>query len=578
DNVACTLHVLFILVDFIKVNQNDKISPNCSQPVGFLGGSLFHTVEQCFSLASTVNANVVYILHLKEGDHCKIYKCELNNIEKDWNYSWTKEPTKDAGVTYALPHEYNKRCHNSYFVRKMDIRSKTFSGCYLLSRYQNIKHLRECEAMACNDKANTFNFYNDSEIICETMHCEWNTTLNDYDLKLKPMLNNRTASIYRLSHVSKPCNTLSWNDSVELPFREPNCWPSFSVESFQEKDENLQNFCSFGANTFQNQIAAVSRVTGYRCPSNEEGTDWKYSPIRYDTYKFPSTKWITVPYPGTPNCNSSYIYKMVSHKDQNQMANCSPSKTIQQARDLRQCMIYACELGFNVINYDSSTKSGLKCHLLECHKHHSENYDFEYVTVKQDEKRHKIQVYALQYETNQKPKIGSTLEPPKSAPSETPAQCKKYDPLVTFLKIYSPMSLVAIVLLILVIVYLWNPCPDAKLRNWLRRITKGSHDVELQDGATKTSGQEELNSPIGHNQSDDQHDAPKNQTDLSKDPCDSNKQNGAKNDTGGAQTRTSKDGVAYQRVPSKEDKDNKVNETSQAEKTVIQISKETKAE
>ncbi|CAH1801679.1 unnamed protein product [Owenia fusiformis] len=394
---CCLLHYAAVwgqkTCDFIKVYEsydNHKRIPDCAIPDGFLGGNLLHSLGQCFTMACHLNANVI---HYEEEYECRIFTCKSNHHETDWEYNWIKEDKSDrnnTAVTYALPHDYSKRCYNSYFVRKMlDNGSSMKSGCYLLTRYRDVKRLDKCMMKACDDKANTFNFNSDGDIPCETLHCGWNRNLNDYDLK--PLIEGKgNVSTYRLSHVSKPCNTLSWNDSVQLPFVQPSCQSTFSFKSTKAVDKNLEMFCTFGANTFQDQTKYLKHIIGSRCPSNKEGTNWEFSPQKYTSDLDPSTKWLNIPHPGNPNCRSSYIFKIISLKEQNQASNCGHSKTIQQARDLRQCMLYGCELGFNVINYRSSSKQDRKCELRNCSQIQPGTYDLNYVNSTD------VDVYALQ--------------------------------------------------------------------------------------------------------------------------------------------------------------------------------------
>ncbi|CAH1801677.1 unnamed protein product, partial [Owenia fusiformis] len=253
--------------------------PNCDT-VGFTGDDLLHSFEQCLNMARDLNANVIYY---KKEIQCWIFKCQSNKIGTDWNYNWKPEPKNDTtGVTYALPHRYSQRCHNSYLMRQVvDSDSNMMSDCFQIFEHHEVKHLNECMIQACNDKANTFNFYNDGKVRCQTMHCEWNGKLNDYDLK--PLIEGKgNVSTYRLSNVSKPCNTLSWNDSVQLPFKMPDCGKSIIYETTKALNQNLETFCKFGANIFQSHLSRVSRIIASKCPSNEEGTEWKYSPTTVD--------------------------------------------------------------------------------------------------------------------------------------------------------------------------------------------------------------------------------------------------------------------------------------------------------
>ncbi|CAH1803289.1 unnamed protein product, partial [Owenia fusiformis] len=198
----------------------------------------------------------------------------------DWTFEWGNPEYPHNGRTYAVPHPANPRCQNSYFVKRSWTGNTNFkSKCFLIKTY-NVGYLKECKIKACHDKANAFNIHalqtdtiDIKEHSCETMHCSWNVAADDYNFKIVPT-NTKHVHIYSLSHVTQPCNTVFWNESVMIPAGVPQCT---GVVKFQNtlitNDQNPEFICRAGFNSLQTH---ESGNLAFKCESNDEGTGWKY--------------------------------------------------------------------------------------------------------------------------------------------------------------------------------------------------------------------------------------------------------------------------------------------------------------
>ncbi|CAH1783242.1 unnamed protein product, partial [Owenia fusiformis] len=393
--------------DFMKLaHYGDKLKmhPSCSarRPVGILTNRLLQTVQHCFRFACDLQANVIYY---EEGFQCQAHRCGSNANDTDWDitWDWEENQTDRIGQVYIFPHPNTPKCYSSYFAKRPSKKGMK-AGCQTTSNNE-VNNLKECMERACEEKANIFNYIDSTEPPqCEPMHCQWDAANDDYDLR--PIgSKNIDIQIYGLCHsgfdTSKSCNSMTWSDSVMLPMIQPVCGLILSTYENSSIFKNSELMCELGANTFQNHAANFGRILASKCESNAEGTDWKY----YDDNIIPKpdeplTEWLNVPHPGTPNCGSS-IFRIRSIGAQRQMSNCTLKRKIPEAKDLRQCMLYACELNYTVINYFSDSYS-VVCELRECDKL-DEDYDFKYGVT--DGKRY--DVYALHYDERESPVLPS---------------------------------------------------------------------------------------------------------------------------------------------------------------------------
>ncbi|CAH1773829.1 unnamed protein product [Owenia fusiformis] len=328
-----------------------------------------------------MNANWLYFD--SNNGHCRAGKCGSNINKTEWEYEWN--PGSYNGKTYVRPHHYVPRCQNSYFMRRTwnnDVKS----NCYLI-RTVTGKGLRECMKAACDDKANTLNFYFDVTPRCEIKHCKWDTSTNDYAFEFTTTTNNEAVSVYGLEHTLSPYDSKYW---VETQIPSPNITSLKGYYTIGLKD----SYCTSESN-FVLQPFIWSSISVYNCYENFEGTDWHISYNNDINCTSGSTyRTLIPPYPGTPSCNSS-IFVIHKSKIQCYKSNCDRSLVIPDARDLRQCMLYACERGAPVINYYSDSTSVI-CDLRFCAKLPNAKYDFEYVTTGGS-----FDVYVLQHDTRE---------------------------------------------------------------------------------------------------------------------------------------------------------------------------------
>ncbi|CAH1801430.1 unnamed protein product [Owenia fusiformis] len=389
--------------DFLLVRSNDDINgkgsqvrPSCKKIVlGILTKQMLQSPEHCFYLACKVKANVVYY---DQNMECAAYKCGTNSNGLDWAYTWTDEFASYSGKTYARPQTYNQQCHNAYFMQ----RTWTNNGratCFRISD-TFVESLSKCVEKACMDKANTLNFvsHRSSGYSCETQHCQWNVTTNDYVFNVRPHEDVHSNSVvYSLSHITRPIKNLLQTEPVEFPMQIPGqCGAPGHFNGHKSTDREISNFFSeSGSNTFIH-VNNDDTFLAYKCRPNHEGTYWKfYDDNCYSDRTF--SKWWIVPYPGTPNCKSD-MFTLRRMRASCQKSNCNPRsfEKVSTARDLRQCMLYACEKGYNVINYFSNATSNV-CELRNCYRYKGGDYDFQYEAT---DDTHGYDVYALQPDSN----------------------------------------------------------------------------------------------------------------------------------------------------------------------------------
>ncbi|CAH1777366.1 unnamed protein product [Owenia fusiformis] len=419
DSNGCHAGDYMLVRRLDRTYENKTRAPQCEKLLGFLCRPELQSPGQCFKLACEVGANVIYFDLETE---CSAYQCDFNVEEHDWDYKW-KEKKSSKGRTYALPHPASSRCHNSYFVRRTwDRQESGRSTCHRITS-MSVDSLEDCKVKACNDKANTLNFDFEFDVdgktdhghACETMYCNWNSKEYDYDIKVKQFRSRAIVGrveVYSLAHMSKTCNGLR-NSTVKIPLHVPR---KCGKPGYFKNDLFIPNlFCDSGFNSFQHQNAD-STYTTFKCDLNDEGTEWAfYDDNEYIRPDLRETEWLVLPPPGTPNCGSDKIFRLRKMKAEHKMSLCSHSERIAAARDLRQCMLYACERGnVNVINYYYSSEM-VVCDLRICAESANGDYSFQYAMT---DGNHGYDVYALQSDPTIE--VNTMIKPPKENVTLTP--------------------------------------------------------------------------------------------------------------------------------------------------------------
>ncbi|CAH1780338.1 unnamed protein product [Owenia fusiformis] len=225
---------------------------------------------------------------------------------------------------------------------------------------------------ACNNMANVINFYpNELPKLCDTRYCNWE--FDDYFFNIGN--STEQVMIYSLSHLALHCDIYRQLETVpvRLPFG-PVCFntPLCGQGSVEEV------FCKAGSNIVTYLSNSSNSSVAYTCPSNYEGTGWEYR-FEHDVCLDEEThsEWLIQPFPGTPVCNSSlFVIKRLYF--QCFMSTCNRSVETYQVRDLRQCMLYACINGANVINYYSNGETRfVNCDLRYCNPVGNGEYDLK---------------------------------------------------------------------------------------------------------------------------------------------------------------------------------------------------------
>ncbi|CAH1802933.1 unnamed protein product, partial [Owenia fusiformis] len=441
--------------DFLMVRRFDPLidietsAPNCEMPLGFRSLDASSSLQQCLKQSCLVNgANVIF--YNAAQTRCEIYRCNSNSDGSDWDYNWEVRHTvmnDSTGVTYARPRPKLFKCYNSYFVRRTwrtGVGLK--SNCYRIDMV-NVQNLKECMEKSCDHKANVFNFVDATEHMpttCEMTHCKWSLPENDYDLNLVEN-NIYSSTVFSLGHTTKPFYNLSMEQSVALSIKSHHTPPKCNdaESSFKTKSEVIPNSLhEAGFNSIQ-FLARENKFIAFKCRSNSEGTKWKYYENNFCDSEMNEFKWWNAPYPGTPNCENE-IFTQISAGPQCKISACRDSFRVNEARDLRQCMIYACERGYNVINYYNSKQlDDVICELRRCPKSENGNYiyNFEYAKAYAD-----YSIYALISDP--------TLAPnPKPHPISTATPTDV--PLVETIGIAAPLGLVFCIILVCIIVKIY---------------------------------------------------------------------------------------------------------------------------
>ncbi|CAH1779528.1 unnamed protein product, partial [Owenia fusiformis] len=386
---AATCKGEFLLTRLPYSSYVPRAVPQCQQYFRFT--SLYE--EQCFSETNGVDANWLYF---RPNNDCRIGICDSNINNTDWDYKWY-ESSSYTGKTYVKPHPYTPRCHNSYFMRRT-WKNNVKSQCPLIRTWTG-QDLRECMTLACEDKANVFNFYPDeTPLRCETKHCKWTSSAKDYNFLFA---SSTAVSVYALEHtkLSGP-NSEHWLET-EIPHPE-GCYSRGQIDLTSNKD---LDYCSTGSNMIK-QTSSNATKSLYTCPQNHEGTAWltTYAGNRACVTKS-STRWLMSPYPGTPNCNSS-IFVIKQLRSQCLKSSCDRSIIIHEAKDLRQCMLYACDHGAPVINYYSYSTT-VTCDLRFCDRLPNGDLELKYTTTG-TYTGSSFDVYVLQHDPNRDIPVSST--------------------------------------------------------------------------------------------------------------------------------------------------------------------------
>ncbi|CAH1782174.1 unnamed protein product, partial [Owenia fusiformis] len=218
---------------------------------------------------------------------------------------------------------------------------------------------------ACSDKANVFDYFDNDQ--CETKHCRWNSTINDYEFMFNNVSDQPRYDVYGLRH-TEHCDVLT--PSIPVPADFFILCPMTGFFSFpsQHLEELL---CQSGSNNFLETITpnVTNTVKSYRCKSNHEGLGWANANDQDVCFSREQTnKLFVLPYPGTPICKHT-IYTLKRIRKHCQMSDCVmlPHERNATVLDLRQCMMVACERGANVINYHNPENSPVVvCDLRVC--------------------------------------------------------------------------------------------------------------------------------------------------------------------------------------------------------------------
>ncbi|CAH1779677.1 unnamed protein product, partial [Owenia fusiformis] len=344
--------------------------PSC--PILSKTEGIYNTSQLCFAKACELGGNVIQHRPWTAGHHCGIYNCSSNVDGTDWDFKWTHDESIYPQI-YAKPHPYSQRCHSSYFMRRTwRIGMTSVASQCLPIATRPVANLSECMHAACHDKANVFNFYpNEAPHRCETKHCKWNVNANDYDFKFSNV-ENSVVLVYSLSHLATHCNSTQFkSEPIQL-------YPKCRRASVCGQG-NVEEFCKGGSNVISHHPKTNDSFDAWTCSSNHEGTEWQLHYKDNDTcyISVEYTEWLILPYPGTPVCHSS-IYAIKRLSNRCRMSTCMKSIMIHQARDLRQCMVYACEYEANVINYYSnSSENSVICDLRFCNSFQDGEYELQ---------------------------------------------------------------------------------------------------------------------------------------------------------------------------------------------------------
>ncbi|CAH1794903.1 unnamed protein product [Owenia fusiformis] len=394
-------HADYLLVrdnTFDWIYETEAYEPSCPLIVSLqFSTQNVGTLESCFAKACALNANVVTYGHLRS---CKIFKCESNSNQNDWDYKFKYSGKSGYERTYAKPHSYSPGCNNSHFVRRTWMMGHTnvASKCSL-TRPRSVVDVAACMKAACDDKANVFNFYpgEEPQALCETRYCRFDKSRNDYDFEIEEITtsgNKTVVYIYSLSHTQKSWRTKYDQIPTSLSNFDFCTQVEFIPHPSSEISETPEHFCDFRSNlliTFPN-----GSIQTWNCGGHLENIDTGNVGCYADENKQMATMTF-LPYPGTPNCGDS-IFMLRRFHTECTMSMCDTFLEVPEAKDLRQCMLYACQHGANVINFmaiSNNYSSGIICDLRFCGKLPNGDYDFKFQTSNSS-LRFPYAVFALQ--------------------------------------------------------------------------------------------------------------------------------------------------------------------------------------
>ncbi|CAH1784318.1 unnamed protein product [Owenia fusiformis] len=196
---------------------------------------------------------------------------------------------------------------------------------------------------------------------CFTKYCKWNSTTGDYIFRLGTA--SERVDVYALMHTEQ-CNAIP----PPIPTPAKYVTSCHMTGYFSAPSHHLTDIlCRSRSNTFIED--GGNEVRSHRCYSNQEGTGWLMHADHNNTCfsRVQNNKMFILPYPGTPNCRGNQMYVIKRLKQHCQKSTCSPLGTASVARDLRQCMLFACDAGANVINYRSANAGvALRCEMRSC--------------------------------------------------------------------------------------------------------------------------------------------------------------------------------------------------------------------
>ncbi|CAH1802931.1 unnamed protein product [Owenia fusiformis] len=321
-------------------------------------------------------------------NRCELFECLPNSDGTDWNYNWkSRAPNVNdsMGITYARPHSYSPRCHNSYFMRRTwETKKAVKSSCSIVGNLK-VQNLYDCMVKSCENNANVFNIisHESNEFDCEMKYCNWHAPNDDYQLSLSVVEdNNANCRSYSLGHTFKTKLILNktLSSALSLPSR-PTPEKCDEIDSyFSSTDQPIPTSLYESGYTSILYVTKHKANLAFKCKSNSEGTDWSYYNQNdiCENEEQQDIQWWSLPYPGTPNCKTD-IFTRITVGHQCKKSTCNVFKKID-VRDLRQCMISACKEGYNVINYcrDNST---VVCEIRICSKDNSNgdyNFNFSY--------------------------------------------------------------------------------------------------------------------------------------------------------------------------------------------------------
>ncbi|CAH1784495.1 unnamed protein product, partial [Owenia fusiformis] len=343
--------------------------PDCALLRGYHHTQHASSFGLCSKVFSEVpNANVIYF---EKNSECTIFHCYETKDGSDWDYKWGQENV--VGEIYSLPHPSNYNCYGSYFIPRAWEKMNFKSDCTPISE-KTVNNLAHCKQKACHDKANAFTIYQDTKSVmyCATKFCAGN----------KMDLTSTSGQIfYSLAHPDKPVNIqdlhpIKLPEHYTLNLHLPSRCKGFAYDKTKGKtEEHLKHFFDSGFNFVKYNKLIDETYTAYKCQTNSEETGYEHFKGCYPLKKTDTKSWYILPPPAIPRFNNGTF--TLRSAGICQKANCDHQLIIYATKDLRQCMIYAFEKHYNVINYNSLTAV---CDLRRCPVIHGDERDLNYTT------------------------------------------------------------------------------------------------------------------------------------------------------------------------------------------------------